>query len=110
VQTGLANISLKLSRDLTITAALSKICELIQGHWYLDDDNVLHLFTGDEAVVVPDVINDANQGLLLDPPITITEDISQIRTRIFVEGAAPRIARRIRRRSRLRRTFSQQVR
>lgn len=79
-------VTVQFSRDVNVGEALTKICSLIQGHWYLDLQNTIHVYTGPPSLPAPDVVDDNNQNLQNDPPIQVTTDLSQIRNRVYVRG------------------------
>lgn len=90
VQEGLPNISLAFFLDANVGQVLDRICELLpNGHWYLDTDDVVHLFNGTESgTPVPDPLTDSNMNLrLAEFPIQVKTDISQIRNRVYVRGS-----------------------
>lgn len=65
-----------------VSRSLSRIAEKIGAYWYVDYAAVLHFFTGTEAGPTPDPI--VPGGRFAD--LKITADLSQVRTRIIVEG------------------------
>jgi hypothetical protein len=90
VQTGLPNITINFYLDANVGQALDRIVELLpNGHWYLDTDDVIHVFNGTESgIVAPDALTDSNMDLrLAEFPIQIKTDISQIRNRVYVRGS-----------------------
>lgn len=87
VQEGLPSVTISFDRSQTFTECLSAIANLINAYFYVDKTKGVHFFT-DELLDTPDDITDDSDNLLLDSPITVTEDISQIRTRVYVEGEA----------------------
>jgi len=84
VQAGLPPVTLYLDGTERMNGALRLIAKLIGGYYYWED-YVLHLFTGSEAGG-PVAITGAPGQLVDDPPITVTSDDSQIRTRCFGKG------------------------
>lgn len=90
VESGLPTISLAFFLDANVGQALDQICALLpDGHWYLDTDNVIHLFNGVESGIVnPADLTDTNPDLLLaEYPIQVKTDISQMRNRVYVRGS-----------------------
>jgi hypothetical protein len=90
VQTGLPAITINFFLNANVGQALDQIVELLpNGHWYLDTDDVIHLFNGTEAgITAPDALTDSNMDLrLAEFPIQIKTDISQIRNRVYVRGS-----------------------
>jgi len=65
-----------------VSRALSRIAEKIGAYWYVDYAADLHFFVGTEAGAVPAPI--VPGGRFAD--LKITADLSQVRTRIIVEG------------------------
>lgn len=83
VQAGLATIT----GGITFTweqpgRALSRIAEKIGAYWYIDYAADLHFFTGTEAGATPAPL--VPGGRFAD--LKISADLTQVRTRIFVEG------------------------
>jgi hypothetical protein len=90
VQTGLPAITINFFLDANVGQALDRIVELLpNGHWYLDTDDVIHLFNGTESgIAAPDALTDSNMDLrLAEFPIQIKTDISQIRNKVYVRGS-----------------------
>lgn len=85
VQQGLAPVQVYLDGTERMGGALRLLAKLIGGYYYVED-NVLHLFTGDEPGQNPDDIDGRPGQLLNDPPIAVTVDDSQIRTRCYGKG------------------------
>lgn len=83
VAASLAAVTITLDGTQTMSAALSAIAALIGGYWYVENGD-LHFFIT-EASASPDTINDANPPLQ-DTPITMSTDISQLRTRVYGKG------------------------
>jgi hypothetical protein len=65
-----------------VSRSLSRIAEKIGAYWYVDYAANLHFFTGTEAGPTPDPI--VPGGRFAD--LKITADLSQVRTRVIVEG------------------------
>lgn len=65
-----------------VSRALSRIAEKIGAYWYVDYSANLHFFTGTEAEPTPAPI--VPGGRFAD--LKITADLSQVRTRVIVEG------------------------
>lgn len=63
----------------------SKIAQRIGGYWYIDYANVVHLFVS-EASETPDALTPTTATLMVDPPVTVSYDDTQIRTRVLVTG------------------------
>lgn len=87
---GLPNITVSFDGSIDFSGCMSIICSRIAGHFRVDRDKVLHLFQDDPAPG-PDPIDDNNELLLRDQPLTITRDASQLRNRVFVKGAATKL-------------------
>lgn len=92
VETGLPLITVAFYRDVNVGQALDTIVGMLSdGHWYLDDDNVVHLFSGEESgsgITNPHDVTDSDTDLLLaEYPIQIQTDVSQIRNRVYVRGS-----------------------
>ena len=71
--------------NITLADALSQLCSRLGAYWNIDYYSDLHLFTAETDPVNPD-------PLPLTPThpslanLTVTQDLSQIATRVFVEG------------------------
>lgn len=87
---GLPNITVTFDGTLDYSGCMSVVAARIAGHYRVDKDKVIHLFQ-DDPTPGPDVIDDNNQLLLRDQPLTITRDISQLRNRVFVKGASAKL-------------------
>jgi len=68
-----------------LTACFARLAQRIGGYWYVDYAKDVHLFLT-EAVDAPTPITAAARVLLDEPPITWEADLTQVRTRVFVEG------------------------
>ena len=90
VQAGLPNVSIQFDGSLLFTEALQALTKEIAGQWYLEGKD-LHFFT-EELFDQPDDLTPSNDLLTRDTPISITTDISQIRTRQFGKGAGGTLA------------------
>lgn len=82
VEAGLPNVSVAFNGEEDVAACVSQLAKLIGGYWYWDYGKSLHLFLT-ETTDAPDPV-DATYPPLDDPPITLTTDDSQLRTRVFV--------------------------
>lgn len=90
IVSGLPNITVSFDGTLDYSGCMSVICARIAGYFKVDGDKVIYLFQDDPAPG-PDVIDDNNQLLIRDQQLSIHRDISQIRNRVFVRGAAARL-------------------
>jgi len=89
VQAGLPSLSGGITFTFEdVSRALSRIAEKIGAYWYVDYAATLHFFTGTEAGATPAPI--VPGGRFAD--LKITADLSQVRTRVFVEGDGGTIA------------------
>ena len=85
VQAGLPVVSVAFDGSEGFTGALRQVAKLIGGYFYVDDLD-LHLFL-DETTELPDPITDAPGTLRQhDPPMTVSRDDSQLRTRVYGRG------------------------
>jgi hypothetical protein len=67
----------------TVAACITAVCERVGAYWYLDYQNDLHLYLTEAPDANP--ITDANpRGA---SAITLTEDLSQVVTRVIARGA-----------------------
>lgn len=83
VQAGLPALSINLDGAEGFDGALKQIAGLIGGYYYIEDLDV-HLFTS-ESTDLPDPI-DSTHRFSNTPSITITQDLSQLRTRVYGKG------------------------
>lgn len=84
IEPGLLTVSVKFDRSKTFTECLSEGNQLARANFVADDNFGVKIFTVDTADP-PDAITDDTP--LYDPPPTVTTDLTQIRTRIYVHGA-----------------------
>jgi IPT/TIG domain len=85
VQGGLPTVTILLNGETDLAAVISQIMESIGGWWYPSYQRIVFARTVAITTDPPDPIDDDNTTLLLDPPITLRTDISQVRTRVWVE-------------------------
>jgi hypothetical protein len=71
--------------DEDLATCFARLAQRIGGYWYVDYARDVHLFLT-ESADAPTTITKAARVLLDDPPIHWTTDLSQIRTRVYVEG------------------------
>jgi hypothetical protein len=83
VEAGLPAVSVNFDGSESMNGCLRQLAKLIGGYFYWDDRD-LHLFTEDTADL-PDAV-DAAHPPLDDPPITVSRDDSQLRTRVYGKG------------------------
>lgn len=83
VEADLPPITIFLDGSEGLAGALTQVTKLVGGYYYWDDGD-LHLFTT-ESDDSPDPI-DATHPPLDDPPIRVTRDPSQVRTRVYGKG------------------------
>jgi len=89
VQAGLASIAGGITFTFEdVSRALSRIAEKVGAYWYVDYAATLHFFTGTEAGAVPAPI--VPGGRFAD--LKVTADLSQVRTRVLVEGDGATVA------------------
>lgn len=84
---GLPTISVEFDGSLDFSGCMSVIAGKIAGYFKVDKDKVLHLFQ-DDPTPGPTVIDDDNMLLIRDQPLSVKTDISQLRNRVFIRGAA----------------------
>jgi hypothetical protein len=68
-----------------LTACFARLAQRIGGYWYVDYARDVHVYLT-EAVDAPTPITLAARVLLDQPAMHWTEDLTQIRTRVYVEG------------------------
>ena len=77
-----------------LTEALGNLAKRVGGYWYCDYNKVVHFFvtqdTTAKAPTAPTTIGPSNTLLLKDQPFTVRKDISQVETRVYVEGRGSR--------------------
>ncbi|MEO8680391.1 MAG: hypothetical protein ABI665_15170 [Vicinamibacterales bacterium] len=87
VQAGLPAVTVLIDgSEGGLNGALRVLAKLIGGYFYWSSRD-LHLFT-DETTELPDPIDSTPGRFLNDPPITVTRDDTQIRTRVVGKGHA----------------------
>jgi hypothetical protein len=84
IATGLPLITVSFS-GVTVMAALAEIANLVGGYSNVDYGKVVRLFVTD-ATDAPTAITGPGGLLQNNPPITVTTDESQLRTRAIVKG------------------------
>lgn len=88
VQADLPQITVQFDGSKSTSECLSEICQLIGGGWWhLNGKDVVLRLTIDPLEEVPDPIDDLNTSLIRDTPISMSEDITQLRNRVFGRGA-----------------------
>lgn len=92
VATGLAVVDEITFASVTLAAALTSLAKRIGGYWYVDYRKDLHLFTGSDLSVTNPTALTASHASLSD--LAYTEDLSQVATRVYVEGARTSAASR----------------
>lgn len=88
VQANLPAISVNFDGSEGMDGCLRQVAKLIGGYFYWEDKQ-LHLFT-EEPGDAPDPIDDAHP-FLDDPPIALSIDTSQVRTRVYGKGYAEQV-------------------
>ena len=68
-----------------LSDCFARLAQRIGGYWYVDYEKAVHLFLS-EVLAAPDAIVPGGRLLLNEPPITQSTDVTQIRTRVWVEG------------------------
>lgn len=90
IVSGLPRITVVFDGSLDYCGCMSVIASRIAGQFRVDRDKVIYLFQDDPAPG-PDPIDDDNEDLIRDQPLTITRDASQLRNRVFVRGASTKL-------------------
>lgn len=91
VQSSLPNVTVQFDGSKTLYQCLEEIAaQLTETRFYLDGFD-LHFFTGVDPTGSPATIDENNQDLLHDPPVAYTEDITQLRTRVYGKGASAKL-------------------
>jgi hypothetical protein len=87
VASGLGQVSVQYGRNKRLSDLISELAGLVGAHFRLDSETNDVFFGIDESIDTPDdVTDDEDSLLLLDPPITLETDLSQVRTRVYVYG------------------------
>jgi len=88
VQAGLPAVTITFDGEKNLGECFDAICELLSAPkaWKVDYDNDVHVSLVPEVDEVPDDLVDNSLTLQLDGAITLTEDVSQLRNRVFVRG------------------------
>jgi hypothetical protein len=90
VQAGLGTVTVELDGSKTVYQALEEIASQLGAKFYFDGD-VLHFFVGTDPSGAPAVIDENSDLLQHDPPVSYTEDITQLKTRVFAKGAGAKL-------------------
>src|SRR6185369_4373768 len=91
VQAALPAVTVAFDGSKTMYQCLEEIAAQIgDTHFYLDALD-LHFFTGTDPAGTPGLIDENNTDLLLDPPVEYSEDVTQLRTRVFGKGAGAKL-------------------
>jgi len=85
IEAALPTVSVSYDGSMTLAAAFAQMAQLIGGS-FKTEDGVVFLFLTPIADP-PDDIDDTAGRFLEEPRITMTVDLSQIRTRVYVHGA-----------------------
>lgn len=82
VQPSLPVVSISFNGTNNLGYCLSQLATLIGASWFVDYTKDLHFSTSD-STDLPDTLTTP----LLDPVLTYTSDLAQVRTRVYVVGA-----------------------
>jgi hypothetical protein len=85
VQAGLPAITIAFDGSEPFSACLAQCAKSVGAYFYFEDHD-LHFFTT-EATDLPDAIDNTPGRFLADPPIRISRDVSQVRTRVYGKGS-----------------------
>ena len=80
--------------DEDVTTCFARLAARIGGYWYVDYAKDVHLFLT-ESGAAPSPITRAARVLLHDPSIHWATDLTQIRTRVYVEGGGSQARQRV---------------
>ena len=89
VQSGLGTISIDFTYE-SLSAALTRIANLVGARWYVDPWQDLHFFTSENLGYQPAEVADGTLKLEKGVAALLTTDASQLRTRVTVEGQRSR--------------------
>jgi hypothetical protein len=90
VQAGLGTVTVELDGSKTVVQALTEIAGQLGAKFYFEG-SVLHFFVGDDPSGTPETIDVNSELLLHDPPVSYTEDFTQLRNRVFGKGAGAKL-------------------
>lgn len=90
VAADLATVTFTFDGSEEFSVCLDKIAKAVNGHWYIDYGKDLHFFLT-EVSELPDDLDGSGRTLKLMPAVMSDDDLSQVRTRVFVQGASSRI-------------------
>jgi hypothetical protein len=85
IQASLPAVSVVFDGSADFMTCLGQMATAIGGYCYVDYLRDVHLFQT-EATAPPDDLDSTPGRFLNDPPITVTTDLSQIRTRVYGKG------------------------
>lgn len=91
VQAGLPAVTMRFDRSQDFSACLKAIATAMGGGHFYAEDLDLHFFQT-ESTGSPDPI-DATHPFCDDPPLTVTRDRSQLRTRVYGKGGGAAVLR-----------------
>lgn len=87
IQPSLPTVTITFDGTRSLNECLTTIANLVGAYWYIDYGKVLHFFQV-EATQAPESLAPGNVHALVNPPLTYTIDLSQVRTRVYVRGAS----------------------
>ena len=83
IQAGLTNVSVFVLTNVRLATALTRLANLIGGAWYVDEYQDVHFFLTEPTLPNPPDLTVSNTKFW---DLETTVDLSQVRTRILVEG------------------------
>lgn len=87
IATGLGNITIVFS-GTTLDLAFNAFARaIVNGHYYRDEAYDVHLFSGSEALFIPDPLDSSNTTLLTDPPLKWKANTRNVRNSVIGIGA-----------------------
>lgn len=69
---------------VTVTAALQKLAQLTGYSWYVDYDKDIHFFPKNTETAPFEIVD--NNGNFIPLSLNVSNDLSQIRNRVFIKG------------------------
>lgn len=85
VQAGMPTLTITFDGTQDLASCISAVMEKVEGWWYPDYERSIHAQITPSIVDPPDAVDDDSTSLLRGQDITITTDISQVRTRVWVK-------------------------
>lgn len=89
VQQSLADVTTFAATFESVSSCLTRIANEIGANWYVDPNQDLHFYTSEAADGTPETLSTSSKFEWRN--LTHTQDLSQIRTRVYCEGGSARL-------------------